>query len=287
MGGQHGYRQGGDTGPFGVIDDVMGTNRRNFARLPREMHGIPLLSDKVPLTTEGTSAAGMAHDLGNLLQIVASAVGLLDRRLDQDARSDLRTLTHGALVSIDRAAALSRIIFDRSRSEVSRREMTCLSTTVRGISDLIRIIAGPSIKVEFRLRDDVPRFVSNIKELENVILNLVINARDAMPDGGLLAVSVYADASTAYNDEKPDSTSAQAVLCVSDTGCGMPADVIDQVFQPFFTTKPAGKGTGIGLATVSSFARKFGGSTEVRSTVGEGTSLFIRMPCERACLVAD
>jgi signal transduction histidine kinase len=165
--------------------------------------------------------------------------------------------------------------------------MTCLSTTVRGISDLIRIIAGPSIKVEFRLRDDVPRFVSNIKELENVILNLVINARDAMPDGGLLAVSVYADASTAYNDEKPDSTSAQAVLCVSDTGCGMPADVIDQVFQPFFTTKPAGKGTGIGLATVSSFARKFGGSTEVRSTVGEGTSLFIRMPCERACLVAD
>jgi signal transduction histidine kinase len=108
-----------------------------------------------------------------------------------------------------------------------------------------------------------------------------------MPDGGLLAVSVYADASTAYNDEKPDSASAQAVLCVSDTGCGMPADVIDQVFQPFFTTKPAGKGTGIGLATVSSFARKFGGSTEVRSTVGEGTSLFIRMPCERACLVAD
>jgi signal transduction histidine kinase len=287
MGAQQGHRQDGDTGPIGVIDNAIGTNgRRDYARLPYDIHGISLLSDKIPLITEGISAAGMAHDLGNLLQIVASAVGLIDRRLDQVSRSDLRTLTQGALVSVDRAAALSRRIFDRSQSETLAGEMTCLATTVLAIADLIHIIVGPSIQVEFRVRDDVPWITANTKELENVIFNLVINARDAMPDGGLLAVSVYADVSTSDNDEKTALRNAQAVLCVSDTGCGMPADVISQVFQPFFTTKPAGKGTGIGLATVSSFARKFGGSTEIRSKVGVGTSVVLRMPCECARLVA-
>ena len=234
--------------------------------------------DVMRLTTLGLMSAGIAHDLGNLLQVVNSAVRLIERRVDPRTSAELRPLTEGALEAIDRAACLSRRILDLTKSQGAVHEITFLDKTVSSLEGLIALTAGPSIVVDITAGDDVPAVICNARELENAILNLVINARDAMPDGGCLSVSVYReDGSESRNGRRGDDY-PKAVLCITDTGCGIPPELAAEVFEPFVTTKPKDRGTGLGLAMVSDFARRAGGSAEIDSEVGEGTTVTLRLP---------
>jgi signal transduction histidine kinase len=231
------------------------------------------------LATLGLMTAGVAHDLGNHLQVIASALNLIHRRLEESNRQDLHPLAESAQTSVDRAAALSRQILDLSASKASTNEITFPDATVIAMRNLISVIVGSAIEVSVIASKDGPAVLCNGRELENAVLNLVINARDAMPHGGRLTISVYRDEMASNACQISGGPEPKVVICVRDTGCGMSEETIGQVFRPFFTTKAEGRGTGLGLAMVSDFARRSGGSAEIASVLGEGTSVLMRLPC--------
>ncbi len=230
------------------------------------------------LATLGLMTTGIAHDLGNLLQVIGSAVRLIERNVDPATGEELRPLTQGALASVDRAASLSRQILDLTSSQRALDEITYLDKIVASLRGLISLTVGPSIVVEITSEADVPAVICNTRELENAILNLVINARDAMPDGGCLTLSIHREGGGRPRPSTQGAEYPKAVLCVADTGSGISPAIASQVFEPFFTTKPRERGTGLGLAMVSDFARRWGGSAEIESRVGEGTSVTLRLP---------
>lgn len=234
--------------------------------------------DLIRLATLGLMTAGVAHDLGNLLQIVSSAVRLIDQKLDPATRAELAPLTAGAMESVNRAGALSRQILDLSRSKAAVEEITCLERTLGSIRNLVVLMAGPRVAVEFAMPGDLPQIVCNTRELENAILNLVINARDAMPEGGRLTISTFSETEAPDYDRFVTSGGITAVLSVRDTGCGMSPDLASKVFKPFFTTKSDSSGTGLGLSMVSDFARRAGGCAEIESAPGRGTTVTLRLP---------
>ncbi len=233
--------------------------------------------DLMRLATLGLMSAGIAHDMGNLLQVIASAVRLIDRRLDEDARAEFRPLIQGALTAVDRATTLRRHVLDLAPSEPAAKEIIFVGTTVAAIRDLIGWTVGPFIELEVICADDTPAVICNGRELENAILNLVVNAKDAMPHGGRLTLCAYRDPGV-LNRGRGGGAMPSAVLSVSDTGCGMSSDIAGKVFRPFFTTKGKDRGTGLGLAMVSDFVRRAGGSAEIESLLGEGTTVTLRLP---------
>jgi signal transduction histidine kinase len=234
--------------------------------------------DVLRLATLGLMTVGVTHDLGNLLQAVGSAIRLIDRKLDDDARTEFAPLMECALESLARASALSRNILDLSKCKAALNEITCLDRTLGGIRQLVTLTAGPGVIVDVSLDGSLPPVVCNTRELENAILNLVINARDAMPVGGRLVISTHLEIIPAGPGAGQPADVARVVLSVTDTGCGMSPDLARQAFQPFFTTKPDDKGTGLGLAMVSDFARRAGGSAEIESVVDFGTTVTLRLP---------
>ena len=210
------------------------------------------------------AAIESAHDLRNQLQIVGSAVRLIERNLHPADGDRLRAYIDGALISIDRASTLSQRILDCSSAD-GASEVMHLHAVVGDIRDVILLAAGPSVSVAFDRVEEVPPVACHRRDLENVILNLVVNAQDAMDGVGRLALSIGRDG-------------AVAVLRVTDTGCGMPPEVARRALTPFFTTKRDGGGTGLGLAMADAFARSAGGSIRIDSVPGMGTSVSLRLP---------
>lgn len=217
-------------------------------------------------------AAVIAHDLRNLLQITASALLQIDRHLDGATRARVRLYEHAASESLARAGALSRALVDGARGTASAdAEAICPGEALSAIRHLIELAAGPAVRVGFALADDVPPVACSVRDLERALLNLVANARDAMPEGGTLVLSIARERRT-------------AVLRVRDTGRGMSADTAAQVFDPFFTTKAACGGRGLGLAMVKRFAERAGGSAQIDSALGVGTTVTLRLPgARRSC----
>jgi signal transduction histidine kinase len=205
-----------------------------------------------------------AHDLRNQLQIVGSAVRLIARNLDPSDGDRLRAYIDGALISVDRASTLSQRILDRSRDD-GAAEVVQLHLVLAALRDVVLLAAGPSIAVAFIRAEEVPAVVCHRRDLENVILNLVANARDAMDGVGRLTLSIACDGDA-------------ALLRVTDTGCGMNPEVARRALTPFFTTKRDGGGTGLGLAMADEFARRAGGSIRIESVPGKGTSVILRLP---------
>jgi len=236
------------------------------------------LHDLKRLARFGLRTAGARHDLGNLLQAIASAVRLIQRRPDHATRDELHRLTDAALKAVDRAGALNRQVHELAGIEAANNATTDLGATLLGIKGLISLAAGSGISTELRLNPDVPAVTCNVHELENVILNLVVNARDAMPLGGRLVLATFQVCGRAAAEGGESSTCVQAVLQVTDTGCGMSTNDANQAFRPFFTTKGAKRGTGLGLALVRDFAQRAGGTAEIQSAPGHGTSVFLRLP---------
>jgi signal transduction histidine kinase len=258
-------------------DGLHGLAPRRWLEADLSRASSPPPEELMRLATLGAMTAGVAHDLGNLLQIIASGLQLIDRNLRQSTGADLKPFCDGALAAIDRAAMLRLQILNSARARDTLPSRIDLGAAVAGILSLIELAAGPEIHVEAPAAKENVRVHCDAQGLEQVILNLVVNARDAMPHGGRLTIE------TALGEPWTDkgavlSAPSSAMLRVMDTGCGMSPETLADASKPFFTTKGLGMGTGLGLALVCDFARRWGGWAEIDSTFGEGTCVTLCLP---------
>lgn len=226
----------------------------------------------------GQLSGGIAHDFNNLIMIVKGNLRLLRRRLGPDAHQ-AATYIASADEALDRAAHLTQRILAFSRRQPLSPQRISLSTLIQGLSELIRHSVGEKVEIALRLNAQWP-VRCDINQMENVILNLAINARDAMPEGGRLTVTT-ADMTLAAPPPEVEGDfmpGDYVTLTVEDTGTGMPEEVRRRAVDPFFTTKPLGKGTGLGLSMTFGFVRQSGGYLVIDSAPGRGTAITILMP---------
>ena len=227
----------------------------------------------------GQLTGGIAHDFNNLLQIITGNLDTLQRNLPADAGRLLRAATN-AMNGAKRAASLTQRLLAFSRRQPLDPKSLDVNVLVRGLSDLIYRTLGETISVETVLGAGIWQVEVDENELEASVLNLAVNARDAMEGGGRLTI----ETANARIDEAYVATHAEVspgqyvVISVSDTGAGMDPATIAQAFEPFFTTKPIGKGTGLGLSQVYGFVKQSGGHVKIYSEVGQGTSVKIYLP---------
>lgn len=229
----------------------------------------------------GQLSGGIAHDFNNLIMIVKGNLRLLRRKLGAEAEQ-ANTYIASADEALDRAAHLTQRILAFSRRQPLTPQRVNLSTLARGLLELIRHSVGEKVEISMRL-NAAWSTLCDINQMENVLLNLAINARDAMPDGGRLVVETRDVTLTL----PPPDVEGEFVpgdyvaLAVIDTGAGMPEEVRLRAVDPFFTTKPQGKGTGLGLSMTFGFVRQSGGYLAIDSALGRGTSITILMPRDR------
>jgi signal transduction histidine kinase len=223
----------------------------------------------------GQLTGGIAHDFNNMLAVVISSLDLLKRRVDADD-TRISRLIENARDGADRAATLTARLLAFSRQQSLNPVTVDINRLIVGVTDLLYRTLGDRIRIETTLSDDVPLIFIDPSELENAIINLAANARDAMPEGGQLTLET---ARREVDGGEPGQLPrAFAVISVSDTGEGMSPEVAERVFEPFFTTKPVGKGTGLGLSQVHGFLHQSGGHIEIDSTPGTGTRVDLILP---------
>jgi PAS domain S-box-containing protein len=233
----------------------------------------------------GRLAGGVAHDFNNLLTVILSYSELVMAQVAHDPvlSSDIGEIRQAA----DRAASLTRQLLSFSRRQVLQPAPLELNDVVRGAEAMLRRLIGPEIEIVARLDPAVGKVFADQGQLEQVIMNLVVNARDAMPEGGTLTVETgIVDAAAAPPAARAASGADRfAMILVRDTGKGMDAETMRRIFDPFFTTKEVGQGTGLGLATVHGIIQQSGGAVAVDSEVGTGSEFRILLPA-LACDVA-
>jgi CheY-like chemotaxis protein len=227
----------------------------------------------------GQLTGGIAHDFNNLLTVITGNMETLQRRLSQHGEGRLQRYVDSALLASSRAAVLTHHLLAFSRRQPLEPKPISVNTLITGISEMLRRTLGEHITVETVLAGGLWATFADANQLENSLLNLAVNARDAMPDGGKLTI----EAANAYLDDDyaatADVPAGQYVgLFVRDTGAGMPPDVVAQAFDPFFTTKEIGQGTGLGLSQVYGFVKQSGGHVKIESEVGTGTTIRIYLP---------
>ena len=229
----------------------------------------------------GQLTGGVAHDFNNLLTVISGNLELLERRLsDEDDRDILREAQEAA----DLGAQLASRLLAFGRRQPLNPKPTDLNTMVVGMVDLLRRTLGEMVQIETRLGEAVPVIMADPGQIENALLNLSINARDAMPEGGTLAIETVLMTVSGEIGEIASGTYVR--LTVSDTGVGMPPQVRQRAFEPFFTTKGPGAGSGLGLSMVYGFVKQSGGHVELHSRPGEGTRIGIYLPVRDEDLVA-
>lgn len=216
----------------------------------------------------GQLTGGIAHDFNNMLAVVVGGLELAQRWLPGQPEKAERHLTN-ALDGANRAADLTRRLLTFARSEPARPEMTVVDDCITSFAELIERTIGDRIALTLDLHAPGRACWLDRRQFENALLNLAVNARDAMAGHGSLTIRTLGD------DE--EETAALAVQVI-DTGCGMSAEVLERVFDPFYTTKPAGQGTGLGMSQVFAFCRQSGGEVQISSTEGEGTSVAMLLP---------
>ncbi|MFF7708849.1 ATP-binding protein [Pseudomonas sp. NPDC007930] len=236
----------------------------------------------------GQLTGGLAHDFNNLLAGISGALELMDRRIAQGRLGEIDKYMAAAQGAAKRAAALTHRLLAFSRRQTLEPRPTQVNSLVHGMLELIQRTVGPAIAIDTAATPGLwPAFV-DASQLENALLNLCINARDAMPGGGritLRTANQWVDREAARALDMPEGQYLS--LSVSDTGTGMPPEVIAHVFEPFFTTKPIGQGTGLGLSMIYGFAQQSGGQVRLLSKVGEGTTVCIYLPRHHGDAPAD
>ncbi|MCW5681339.1 MAG: CHASE3 domain-containing protein [Xanthobacteraceae bacterium] len=227
----------------------------------------------------GQLTGGIAHDFNNMLAIVIGSLSLMQKRLAR-GDTDVSKYSDAAMEGAQRAATLTSRLLAFSRQQPLQPATLDLNKLVAGMSELLRRTIGENVQMETVLAGGLWRTHADPGEVENAILNLCVNARDAMPGGGKLTIETancYLD--EAYSSEHPGVPAGQYVLiAVSDTGSGMSTDIANRAFDPFFTTKPTGKGTGLGLSQVYGFVKQTGGHVKIYSEVDHGTTIKIYLP---------
>ena len=235
----------------------------------------------------GQLTGGLAHDFNNLLAGISGSLDLMSLRIGQGRFTELEKYLLAAQGSAKRAAALTHRLLAFARRQTLAPESTDVNQLVGGMLDLVQRTVGPAIQVHFtRLPDDQPLLVDQ-SQLENAVLNLCINARDAMPNGGRILIEASHRTLGEANTRDFELAPGRYLhLSVTDTGSGMTADIAAKACEPFFTTKPLGQGTGLGLSMIYGFARQSGGQLRLRSIPGEGTTVCLYLPlrpAERPC----
>jgi len=225
----------------------------------------------------GQLTGGIAHDFNNMLAVVMGSLDLLKRRVGDNPRA-LRQI-ESATDAAGRAALLTKRLLAFSRQQALNPQPTDLNGLVSGMSELLRHSIGAAIGLHTTLADGLWRTRVDANQLENVLLNLAVNARDAMPEGGCLTIETgNVQLDRRYAGANGINAGDYVVVAVTDNGSGMPPEVLARAFDPFFTTKEVGKGTGLGLSQVYGFVRQSGGHVKLYSEPGQGTTVRIYLP---------
>jgi signal transduction histidine kinase/CheY-like chemotaxis protein len=236
----------------------------------------------------GQLTGGLAHDFNNLLAGISGSLELIETRIGQGRFKDVEKYIAAAQGASKRAAALTHRLLAFSRRQTLAPKATDVNRLAGGMLDLIQRTVGPSVEVRHTGVSGLRPALVDPSQLENALLNLCINARDAMPGGGRITIETsnrWIDGQQAAAQDMPEGNYLS--LCVTDTGTGMPPDVVARAFDPFFTTKPMGEGTGLGLSMIYGFAKQSGGQVRIYSEVGEGTTVCIYLPRHRGEAEAD
>jgi PAS domain S-box-containing protein len=230
------------------------------------------------LESVGQLAGGVAHDFNNLLGVVLNYADFIAEEIGEEspAYRDVKEIRRAA----ERATQLTRQLLIFSRREVVKPQPINLNDSVREMERLLRRTLGEHVELAVKFGRDLPAVLADPGQLEQVLVNLAINARDAMPTGGRLRIeTAEVEVDADFLDHHPDLSPGRYVrLTVADTGTGMDEDTLGRVFEPFFSTKPKGEGTGLGLATVYGIVRGNGGAISIYSELGEGTVFKVHLP---------
>ncbi len=224
----------------------------------------------------GRLAGGIAHDFNNILTVIAGHTGILidDADTNQVAVSDLRQIQHAA----DRATNLTRQLLTFSRRRLGQPQPTDLDAAIRAMEPALASLAGEHVELTTSLRSSAGRVLIDPGETEQILVNLVLNARDAMPQGGGLSISTRCVQEPLPSAEGTATSVASIALAIRDHGTGMEAATVERIFEPFFTSNGRDESVGLGLATVHGITKQCGGTIAVESVVGEGTTITITLP---------
>ena len=250
------------TGITGVAVDVTGQRRaEEQLRVAQRLEAI------------GRLAGGIAHDFNNLLVVI---LGYADLALDGlDPGHPVRSQIEPICRAGERAADLIRQLLAFSRRQLLEPEVVSLNDVVRGVEGMLRRVIGEDVVLRTKLREELEPVLADPGQIEQVLMNLVVNARDAMPDGGTLTIETG-------RGSVANGTAGSVVLRVRDTGHGMDAATRARIFEPFFTTKPQGEGTGLGLSTAYGIVKQSGGSITVETSPGKGSTFTLAFPPDRS-----
>ncbi|TFV43911.1 PAS domain-containing sensor histidine kinase [Bradyrhizobium niftali] len=261
------YEDGELIGFAKITRDI--TERRNTELKLEAMQ--KQLAESQKFDALGQLTGGVAHDFNNLLMIISGSLHTLKRGADDDAK--LQRAISAIETATRRGAALTNQLLTFARRQSVNPQAIDFSERIGAIREVLDAGVGSAVRITFDIAREIWPIRTDVSEFETALLNLVINARDAMPDGGTVTIS----ARNVVLDEAPLAGEFVAID-IADTGLGIPADVVDKIFEPFFTTKPIGKGTGLGLSQVHGFAHQAGGTVKVASELGKGTVFSILLP---------
>lgn len=280
--GLHGTRRSLETqavpilGPDGALRQLSIT-RDITTRLSLEAQ----LLHAQKMESVGQLAGGVAHDFNNILTIIQghSSLMLSSATMSQNDRDSAQQIS----VAAERAANLTRQLLTFSRRQIIQTRALDLNEVVNGLSQMLRRLLGEDICLQVNFSPGVPAIFADHGMVEQILMNLAVNSRDAMPKGGHLIISTSTRLiDEAYVQQNPEASLGEAIcLAVTDTGCGIESENLTRIFEPFFTTKSVGKGTGLGLATVYGIVKQHSGWIKVQSQVGKGTTFQIYFPGKR------
>ncbi len=245
---------------------------RVTAEIAERMKAEEALRQAQKMEAIGQLTGGIAHDFNNLLQVIVGNLESLRRRAASGMvpQSVVERFTSNALRGTERGAQLTQRLLAFARRQALQPRVLDANSVLSGMSDMLRRTLSENVRLEVALAARPAPVLADPNQLENTLINLAVNARDAMPEGGTLRLEV----DTAHDPEVGEAVA----IAVSDTGIGMQADVIDHVFEPFFTTKPPGQGTGLGLSQVYGFVRQSGGTVRITSSPDRGTTVRLLLP---------
>lgn len=234
------------------------------------------------LEAVGRLAAGIVHDFNNLIAVFESGLKLLERQLAQDpTHPKIAALIEELLKRTQNGSALTERLLAFSRQQPLSPQATDLNERILSLTNMLERTLGSSIRIQLDLNPELDRALIDPNQLDTAILNLAVNAKDAMAGVGTLTIETGRDVPSEVQ-ELENSAASFSRITVRDTGCGMSKEVLAQVFEPFFTTKTEGKGTGLGLSQVYGFVHQSGGHVHIDSEVGKGTSIHLFFPCAPA-----